>query len=102
MVVVVRDVLGDGVCDDCVDEIVEAMMLRRVFPLPCLSIADVEWQGVGFEERVTDFAWCGEWRGCGYCVVVTSRVLQGMSRKEGVVQGCYEMRWCEVGGSGLG
>ncbi len=32
-------------------------------------------------------------------MVVTSRILQGMSWKEGVVQGCYEMRWCEVGGS---
>ncbi len=55
---VVRDVLRDGVCDDCGDEIVEAMMRRGVFPLPCHSMAAGGWQGVGFEERVTNFAWC--------------------------------------------
>ena len=51
---VVRDVLGDGVCDDCV----EAMMRRGVFPLPCHSMAGVGWQGVGFEVA-----------GHGFCVV---------------------------------
>ncbi len=46
---VVRDVLGDGVCDDCVDEIVEAMMRRGVFPLPCHSMVGGGWQGTGHE-----------------------------------------------------
>ncbi len=58
MVGVVRDMLRNGVCDDCVDEIVEAMMRRGVFPLPCHSMADGGWQGVGFEEWVTNFARC--------------------------------------------
>ncbi len=43
---VVRDRARD---DDGVDEIVEAMMRRGVFPLPCHSMAAGGWQGTGHE-----------------------------------------------------
>ncbi len=40
-------------------------------------MAGGDWQGVGFEERVTDFAWCAGGEG-----VVRLRILQGVVRGE--------------------